>query len=726
MNSSATPQSKRRVDPVLAAIVFVTAVIGALAVSKARNWAAMTDELLYTGMARSIGQSFLPLPQIRGVGIHVNQVLFPTVIAPLVGSLPMTTAYPLIAALNACIFASAAIPAYLLTSLVTENRTAARWVAVCTVITPWLSIASKSFPDPLAYVAVLWTAYALVRTAGRHDRPLKGDLLTLLAIVLAYLVRNQFLLLVGVWVGVVVLCRVGETLADKSWRDLPRELITLLKDRPLPFLVFIAVVLSVKLQPSWLLGVYTVTSTGASGGAVPSGLIHAFFNHASVVALGIAGLPVILGLPWLVVALGRVKDRVQFDTAVVIIVLSVAILYVGASFDQRFTEFDRVIERYVFYIAPLFLVAMAAFFTKPPKTIIGFALPALAGLLLLRVSQPYGSNSQLAFNLFHPFSPAQLGFDVYQKVANVIGISIFGLFLIVSVIVASVVWWLIESDRRSIALNGTFALLLIILCSTTIYTLPKVVKTQNDLAYEVFGNRTAAEKHWLDSATNDQPASVIYSKRLDVTSRAKFKPIESINHWWDLAFWNGSVNTTYGPKLAGGQALTPYPGTSRPIRFNWETGAIKRWGDDESHYMLQAGSNPRFAPQHTGEPVIYKGFVLYNTGTDATAAWATEDLTLNGWVPPAGATLRVYAPRDATKPQTVGINLQMASTSRPPDLAGFKIEGASDVKQTRKGPKTTYSWTAKISPNDHLDFKLVRGEGNAHVEQIVVTDPLQG
>lgn len=724
MNSSASPQSNRRVDPWLVAIVLIAAAAGALIVARARNWAVMTDELLYTGMARSIAHSIFPLAQVRGESVAVNQVLFPTLIAPLVGALSMPAAYPFIAALNAIVFATAAIPAYLLTNLISANRAAARWVAVCTVATPWLAFASKALPDPLAYVMVLWAAYAMVRTAGAHERPLKGDLLTLLAIALAYLVRNQFLLLVGVWVGAVVLCRIGETLGEKSWRELPRELLTLLKDRPLPFITFLVVILIVKFHPTTLLGLYTITTTDARGGAAPTGLIHAFFNHASVVALGVAGLPFILGLPWLAVALTRVKDRLQNDAAIVIVLLSVAVLYVGASFDVRFTESDRVIERYVFYFAPLMLVAMAAFFAKPPKNILTFVVPAIAGLLLLNVSQPFGLNSRLGFSINHAFSPMQIGLVGFQNVADVIGTSIFGLMALAMIVLGGLVWWLVNTERTSIAMNGSFAILFFVLLSTTLYAVPKVVNTQNNLVNKIYGDRTGDEKAWLDESTGGKETSLVFTPRVDVTNRSSIRPTERISNWWDLAFWNGSISAVYVPLSGNPQAFTPFPGRAYTMKPDWQTGELKRWRGDKATYMALAESNPLFAPQHVGAPAERAGYLNYNTGPDARAAWATEGLTARGWVPPAGATLRIWAPEDETL-RFQNVTLTAATTRRSGMLDGFKIEGADRVVVDRVGRRVRYSWSVELAPGAHKDFKLVRGAGNVHVETIS-TDALQG
>ena len=720
MNSSTSPQSQRRVDLWLVAIVLGAAISGALIVARARNWAVMTDELLYTGMARSIAQTVFPFAELRGEHVPVNQILFPTMIAPIVGALSMPVAYSLIAALNAVVFATAAIPAYLLTNLVTAKRSAARWVALCTVATPWLAFASKALPDPLAYVAVLWAAYAMVRTVGAHERPLKGDLITLLAIALAYLVRNQFLLLVGVWVAAVVLCRIAETIGERSWRELPRQLIALLKDRPLPFVTFMLVILIVKFQPVWILGLYSVTTSETGGGVAPGGLIHAFFNHASVIAIGVAGLPFVLGLPWLVVALTRVKERVQNDAAIVIVLLSCVVLVVAANFDIRFTESDRVIERYVFYFAPLMLVAMAAFFIMPPKSLAAFAVPAIAGLLLLNVSEPYGLDQKLSFQVNHVFSPMQIGLVAYQSVAETIGTSIFGLMALAVIVLAGGAWWLIRSGRATIALNASFAIVFAVLLTTTLYTVPKVVSTQNNVINKAYGDRTNQEKAWLDDAAGDQPVSLVYTPRLDITSKKAIKPAERVGNWWDLAFWNGAISAVYVP-LAGNSPArySPLPGPAYTMKPNWETGALKRASTDKSEYLAQSATDPNFAPQYSGRPVMRAGYVIYDTGANATASWATEGLTARGWVPAAGATLRVWGSLDQASVTQV-VQLTVATTRRSGMLDGFEVVGADQVKVDRVGPRVTYSWPVNITTGKHRDFKLVRGRGNVHVEKIDV------
>jgi hypothetical protein len=247
------------------------------------------------------------------------------------------------------------------------------------------------------------------------------------------------------------------------------------------------------------------------------------------------------------------------------------------------------------------------------------------------------------------------------------------------------------------------------------------VSEQNFLIEKIYGNRTPAQKRWIDVASAGEPTALVYTPRLDVSNRARIKPIERASNWWDLIFWNSSIATVYVPPLRDPPALAPFPGPALAIGPEWATGVTKRAVSDRSHFLTLAASNPFFAPQYLGAPVARVGYVTYDTGEQTQAAWATRGLTRLGWVPPTGATLRVYAPRDAVKAEAVAVNLLMATTRRPPVLKGFKVEGTASVKQTRQGRKTLYRWSAKIPPGDHADFKLVRGDGNAHVESIAVS-----
>lgn len=700
MNSNSTAP-RFTFDPWLAAIVVLAAAGGALIVGKAQNWAVMPDELIYTELARSITHSGLPVPAFQGVYAPVYQVLFPTLLAPLLAVMNMPSAYPWIAALNACLIASAAIPTYLLANFCTENRVAARWAALCCVITPWLVFASKVLPDALAYATTTWAIYAIARTASGLPRALKGDLLALLAIAVAFLVRNQFLLLLGVWVGAVVLAQAASTLGSEGWRALPRRLIGLLRTRPVPIFTFLIVFALLRLKPTWVLGFYTAVSTTGSGALPNEGIVHELVNHAGVFALGVGALPVILGLPWLVSALGRIREPRQFNTAVVIILASCAVIYVGASFDMRFDPTERVIERYIFYLAPLWIVAMAALLTKPPKNLAAFALPAMVGVGIAIATNPYGLDTALNRLTNTAFSPTQITLIGWQSVAGAIGTSISGLIVVLALLICGFCWWCFARERMRLAMTACFVLLATVLLASTLTNVPRSVRAQNAAPVAVFGARDSAQKRWVELATAGQKYAIAYSRNSIVDRGFAGEMVEQKATWRDAVFWNRGLDAIYVPTGNDAIVSTPLPGASHPILPDWQTGVMPRAEADDSSYLLLAKNDPRFAPWTAGQPLAQADFALYRTGPgQRRAAWMIRGLTWAGWVPTTGATMRIWAPPAAKRPTTYVVSLHLRSPGKHQRVVKRLIRVAG-------GGKT--------------DFQVARGARPTHIDRVLVS-----
>lgn len=737
-------QNERRVDWWLAAIVLVAAVVGAALVSRARNWGLMTDELLYVEMSRNVAGSLLPIPQSRGEFIHVIQVLYPILIAPLVGPLSMPIAYPLIVGFNAVLMATAAIPVYLLTHYASGSKVAARWAAACAVALPWLALASKVLPDAAAYTAMLWAIYAIARTAGGASdsgngrTAERGDLLTLLSIVVAYLIRNQFIVLFAVWIAVVVLRRIAEGIVDAesrrpgdvaraAWDAIWRAPI----ERPVAVGSFAVVALVLLLKPVWLLGFYSAT-TGPDSPVAPQGLLSAAFDHLGVLAVALAGLPFVFGLPGLVNALGRAREAAQNQTALTLLVSSGVLLYVGTSFNLRFGD-EQVLERYVFYIAPLVLVAAACCFVKPPKKVALFAIPAAAGVALLTITEPYGLSADVTVAVNSTFSPSQIGLVVFQKIGDALAMSITWLLLIVSVLAAVGSWLLIQRERAVMAMTIVFSLTLAALVATTAYSVTKVVDYQNEIAANVYGERTAAEKRWVDEAICEEcTASIVFAPLIDVSSLYKrdadglrdVPVFERLTNWWDLEFWNDDIGSYYTAGGPGAAGANPVFGPLKPLELDWETGRIELAEGDDSEYMVVAERDPRFQPQPnaTTKPIVRNGLALYELTAPPMACWATQGLTRLGWVPEDGATLRIYAPIDATSPSQSRVTTRLATT-KPFSTERLEVIDAG-AASTSDATTTTITWNAELPPGGYVDFKLEwrgeKGDANAHVEQISV------
>lgn len=678
-------------------------VFGVLLVKGVRNWALMPDELIYTELARSIASSVIPIPRIRGEFVHIFQIGLPTMIAPVVGALKMPDAYKWIAILNACAMATAAIPGYLLANRITANRIVARWAALAIVVTPWLASATKAIPDALAYTLVLWAVYAIARTATEERKAWRSDLLTLLAIAAAFLARNQFVLLLGVWVGAVVISRALLAAADDGPRTIARSLLRLPLERPIPIVAFVVVLAMLKFSPGWIVGAYTVAVTGGASSVAESsasGLIGEMLSHASIVALGVATLPVALGLPWLLTGLTRIDRRAENDAAVVILLALLAITYVGADFDMRFDSSDRVIERYIFYTAPLWLVAMAAFFARPPKNILAFAIPALAAILLLGRTHPFGLDMPLNLQLNHATSPMQITLIAWQSVADWVGSNITGIAMILTTLMAAFAWWSVSSERSTLGAHVCFGVAVAVLLAGTIYTVPKVVATQNKVVEGERGKQSTAARTWADNAAGQGPFAIAFSPRINAGAKRGIEPAEHVMGWYDLAFWNSGFQTLYVPSPGPQKAPTLLPGPNYPLLARWNDGRLVRAENDSSRFLLMAESDPNYAPQHTGTPVRRDGFVMYEAGENPYAAWAIRGLTRRGWVPPAGATLRVWAPRGASSETTTRVRIL---TKNP----------KSSTIQIRR---------ATIKPGGHADFHLARTPGGSHIERVEIGD----
>lgn len=692
---------RKRFDPVLAAITVAGAIGGALLVVRVRNWAVMPDELLYVDMARSIARTGFPVSELRGETISVYQLLFPTIIAPIVGLLSMPNAYPVIAVVNAGLFALTAIPAYLLAHFATGSRAAARWVALTTIVVVWLSFTSKVMPDAVSYLTFTVAAYAIARTAIASEKAsaLKPDLLTLLAIALAYASRNQFIVLVAAWIAVIGWCAAAQAVSDRS----AKPILETIKRRPVPIVAFVVVAAIVLIKPGWLLGVYAASATGTRGGVAPTGLLGSVADHISVLALGLAGLPLVLGLPWVLTALTRTKERAQLSAAAAIAILTLIIVFVGANFDTRYGQSDRVIERYIFYAAPLLLAAMAGFFVKPPKNLIAFALPAIAGILLIGASQPYGQDNALNVAINQAFSPLQIGLIVYQKVADAIGISIYALFLLLMILGGAGAWIATQKHRNAAALNVAFAATAAVILVVTLYTVPKVTATQTDKAN---GNVSAQEKTWLDRAVGDDKASLVYSPLTDVAAirggklGAQFADSRVlVNEWWNLQFWNGQLTSIYAVGPDNPKLTRQWFGPAHKLIPDWNTGALARTSVDDATWMVLAKSDPRFAP-FASEVLTQGAFTLYETGDNPTAEWATRGLTFHGWIPPKGALLRAWSSPGATRKERVAVTVVTASTK------------SAKTRSTR--------FQAVINPGKSATWVLSRGRTDTHVERITI------
>ena len=98
----------------LGGIVAGSAALLALGTTRVKEWTVMTDELLYTKLAQHFADTGSPLPVLHGEHVGFLGVVYSILLAPFYAALDPVAAFDAAHVLNAVLFASAAIPVYLL------------------------------------------------------------------------------------------------------------------------------------------------------------------------------------------------------------------------------------------------------------------------------------------------------------------------------------------------------------------------------------------------------------------------------------------------------------------------------------------------------------------------------------------------------------------------------------------------------------------------------------
>jgi glycosyltransferase involved in cell wall biosynthesis len=331
----------------------------------------MVDELVYSDMARSFASSghFL----IRGA--HANYgFVYPLLISPAYAIFSSVgEVYRWVRVIDALAMCSVVLPAYLLARRVLKPPSALA-VAALAVVVPSMAYVGTVMTENVFYPIFVWLAYALVRAL---DRPtLRRQLVVLALCALAFVTRAQTVALVAaVLTAPLVLAWIE--------RGRPRRLSAF---RPLYGIVGLVGVLVVVIEvargrsPAQVLGNYSVTSNGSYHvwPALEWIVLHVAELDLSLWILPFAALIVL-------VANARHLDRpLRVFVAAAMSMAVWLVLEVGA-FASQYSQ--RIEERNLFYLTPLFLIALLAWIERgqprPPSATVAAAglAAALPGMI---------------------------------------------------------------------------------------------------------------------------------------------------------------------------------------------------------------------------------------------------------------------------------------------------------------------------------------------------------
>jgi hypothetical protein len=605
----------RRTEVRLAALWLSLAAGLAVVTSHVHDWYVMTDELFYERLAISVAHGYSPLPRVHGQLIaNVNQ-LYPLLLGPLYHDALVPAALQHAHVLNAFVMSSASIPSFLLARRVTRSTALSFFVAFLSVCVPWITLSSFLMTEVVAYPAFLWAVLALQNAAASPSR--RGDLLLIGAVAVATLARTQFAVFVLVVPVALFAC---ELAVVRRIGVAARGLVTghRLLTAAYAALAIAATVLLVAGRLSSALGTYSVT---AQGNLVPAGMGRSLIEHLAPLAVGLGILPFVLGLAWLVSALAGSRPREQRAFAAVALATFAALLLEVTSYDLRFGR-RTVHDRYLFYVAPLVLVACAAALRdrcRPRLSLaVSFAIVALA----------FSFAGVTEFDKLNVDSPVAVVNGLLLDIGGSVNGARICLVLLAAI---GVVLLILVAGRRRLA-----AAVLLISCAT--------IPAQTALAFTKLLTRNGTSGRpitldqgrvfdWIDRELG--PGTKVTMVPYPLLYNAYWSDVA---YWWNVEFWNISVQRA----ALYEDAFTGTPGSFPKIElaFNRANGKADA---SPSAYSVQGISETRF--QLAGRVVNeYRGAALIRNELPWRVQWLSFDLYRDGWtIPRVTGRIRVFA-----------------------------------------------------------------------------------
>jgi hypothetical protein len=668
------------------------------------EWRVMSDEVLYLRLALHFGDALSPVPEVRGVRMDTYSLLYPILIAPVMEAFDVPTAIRIAHGLNALLFASAAIPAYLLTRWVLASRAAALAVAALSVFVPWLSFSFSLLTEVVAYPAIIWAVYGIARTVAAPSA--RADALALLASGLAYAGRTQFVFLFAALPGAIVVHSLGYEILEagrgEKWTALKRGARAAVVGHPVVW-VAAAIGALVLFFGENVYGSYNAFVRQPD--LWPPGMGKALIEHVNQIAVGVLVLPLPLALAFVLTTLVRpAGDRRAHALAAVLVIVCPAIAVIATSFDQTLGGLLPQ-ERYIFYVVPFLFVGMAACLVGGrPVPIVMLVLGALTAVALLQTDYvpgpfpAYASPTRFAYAALD-FRAHQLGDPLGFVDLQAAPLLAGGTFIGVAA--------LAELARRGqvrIAFAAVCGVVLIWGIALGRYCMPKVLAEHDSYAQALLGtNRSDEARNWIDRATPEGASVGMVPSPINARAGQPLLRGELDQAvWWDPEYWNRRVDRVF--VLNAAQTYTTLP--KRLLTLDPRTGRLRFVSGGTPSHLLLGSADVRFAPRVSGGVATSGDLVLYPLRRPASAVWATQGITPYGYFDTTrGATLTIY-PAGGTRPvaHTVTLLLERGRTDR----GRFRIGGPGVRVRGEMGPWYRVSLTACV-PADR------RWNGRIHV-----------
>jgi hypothetical protein len=535
--------------------LLILAVASVYTVYSLRVATFQVDEEGYLQLARYIAAHFPGALWQSGIYSRGIQRLDPTILALPFALMRGPGAFDLAHGIQCLLFASTALPVFILARGAGLGRLASQLAAALAIVVPWAVVSTSFLSESAAYPAYAWALYAVWLTSSRPSPP--HDALALIALAVAALSRTALLGLAPL-LPLAVLWQAwrwelaGTGLMQRS-RALPARLWS--RHRFVSAIAGAAIVLYVANALGLLPGRGLSSLTGFYGlpHVEPLGsLLDRYRYYLSRAVAGMGFVTLAIGLPWAVITLMRPRDGARHALAVV---CALGILCTLLSLLQATPD-----ERYVMYAAIPIALTFAAGLGTPSR--IGVLAGAIVVVLLIdSVTWP-----ALA-NLYDFFTyPAAI---FYQRVllghASLLPVPLIHLapdrLVEVAIVLIALAWALLGRNART-ARPAAVVLgvgVLALGAAQTLYALDKYVTGAGV-------GSDAAERSWVDQHVPSDARVAALAVSLGQT--ADYAAI-----WRTAEFWNTSIQATafFG---SPGSAPKPLRGEQLKLKVQSPSGLV--------------------------------------------------------------------------------------------------------------------------------------------------------
>jgi hypothetical protein len=626
--------------PLLLLWALLASILSAIA-ANVRDWNAMSDELVYERLAISVGQLHSPLPHLHGEVVRSLAQLYPLLISPwfAAGYVPHDLVHAHI--FDAWLMSSACIPAFLLARRVTGRRWAAYLLALVTICTPWIVYTTTLLTEVAGFPAFMWAMLGIHHAATRPSW--RSDLLAVLGVALAFFARTQFVGLIAVLPAALLVYHASRHELRAAAR---RHLL----------LVCVYVVLAVAAAAAVVSG-HRLSSLSVYGnlnpGLFPAGWEGSVTGHLADLAFGIGILPLVVGVAWLIANVLRppAAAAAHAFACIAAATTTVVVLEISA-WDLGPGTF--VIDRFLFYLAPLLLLAFVCALLDARKPRWSLLLPAAL------VAWGFARHLQKDFLWSGQFplstdSPIALPYKWFADLGG--GKSGASAILVCLTIGATVAFVAAARFVRPAVLTAVLAILLAVaLPADTTYAFAKLF-SRDGHAVRPLTQSEAGILDWLDRAVGTG-AKVTAAPYAVSTAH-----LVTLKFWRDLEFWNKSVRygIHYPPGLYA-DAVIWFPNNA--VTFDRRSGRASR---SLTPFVVQAVGETRFRISGTAR-LQTTDVMLIQASMPWRTDWLTSGLYGDGWTPPhTTAHIHVFATPGQRGPVMRTLTVQLRAPNEAPD-----------------------------------------------------------